>query len=200
MAEETEEKNQKNSDEKPVDLLVRTLKTRRVLLSEDVNSKSARKIIDQLFLLEQDDPDSPIYFFINSPGGEVTSGMAIYDVMEFLKPKIYTIGCGLVASIAAIIHLQPEKDARLSLPNAEFLLHQPLGGMQGSASDLEIHANHILRTRTQLNDLISNKSGQSLDEVEKSTKRDFWMTARQALEWGLVGNIIARAEDLPGKE
>jgi len=194
MAEEEVETKEKDRSE---DLLVKSLKTRKVLLSEDVNSKSARKVIDHLFLLEQDDPDAPIYFFINSPGGEVTSGMAIYDVMEFLKPKIYTIGCGLVASIAAIIHLQPEKDARLSLPNAEFLLHQPLGGMQGSASDLEIHANHILRTRTHLNDLISKKSGQPLGEVEKSTKRDFWMNATQALEWGLVGNIISKAGDLP---
>ena len=194
MAEEEKMNEDKN---RPDDLMMKSLKTRRILLSEDVNSKSARRVIDHLFLLEQDDPDAPIYFFINSPGGEVTSGMAIYDVMEFLKPKIYTIGCGLVASIAAIIHLQPEKDARLSLPNAEFLLHQPLGGMQGSASDLEIHANHILRTRTQLNHLISTKSGKDLSEVEKSTKRDFWMTASQALEWGLVGNIISKSGDLP---
>ena len=103
MAEDKQEKENGKKD----DLLIHTLKTRRILLSEDVNSKSARRVIDTLFLLEQDDPDAPIYFFINSPGGEVTSGMAIYDVMEFLKPKIYTIGCGLVASIAAIIHLQP---------------------------------------------------------------------------------------------
>lgn len=194
MAEEEKINEDKNKTD---DLMMKSLKTRRILLSEDVNSKSARRVIDHLFLLEQDNPDAPIYFFINSPGGEVTSGMAIYDVMEFLKPKIYTIGCGLVASIAAIIHLQPEKEARLSLPNAEFLLHQPLGGMQGSASDLEIHANHILRTRAQLNHLIATKSGKDLSEVEKSTKRDFWMTASQAYEWGLVGSIISKSDDLP---
>ena len=150
-----------------------------------------------LFLLEADDEKKPIYLFINSPGGEVNSGLAIYDVMGFVKPNVVTIGCGLVASIAAIIYLQPEQKHRLSLPNSEYLLHQPLGGAQGSASDLEIHAKQILKTRSELNQLISDKSGKPLTEVEKSTKRDFWMDARQSQDWGLVGKIITSASELP---
>tara|TARA_Y100000589_G_C27167119_1_gene635190 strand:+ start:824 stop:1411 length:588 start_codon:yes stop_codon:yes gene_type:complete len=192
--------NEENKQEKEdLSLLEKSLKSRRILLSEDVNSKSAKKIIDRLFLLETENPDKPIYFFINSPGGEVNSGLAIYDVMEFIKCPVYTIGCGLVASIAAIIHLQPQKEMRLSLPHAEYLLHQPLGQMQGSASELEIHAKQILKTRAELNLLISDKTGHKLDVVAENTKRDFWMDAQESMEWGLVGKIVRSSSDLPEK-
>ena len=194
MMSENEVSKQENED---LSLLEKSLKSRRILLSEDVNSKSAKKIIDRLFLLETENSDKPIYFFINSPGGEVNSGLAIYDVMEFIKCPVYTIGCGLVASIAAIIHLQPQKEMRLSLPHAEYLLHQPLGQMQGSASELEIHAKQILKTRAELNSLISDKTGHKLDIVAENTKRDFWMDARESLEWGLVGKIVRSSSELP---
>lgn len=184
-------------EQEQMSLLEKSLKSRRIFLSEDVNSKSAKKIIDLLFLLETEDPNKPVYFFINSPGGEVNSGLAIYDVMEFIACPVYTIGCGLVASIAAIIHLQPKKEMRLSLPHAEYLLHQPLGQMQGSASELEIHAKQILKTRAELNLLISDKTGHKLDVVSENTKRDFWMDAQESLEWGLVGKIIRSSADLP---
>jgi len=193
MCEETENKDEAQSP----GILERTLRTRKILLSEDVTAKSAKRIIEMLFLLDDDSADRPIYFFINSPGGEVTSGLAIYDIMEFIRPQIYTIGSGLVASIASIIYLQPDKKQRLSLPNAEYLLHQPLGGMQGTASDLEIHANHIIKTRSHLNKLIADKSGQSLSEVERSTKRDLWMSSSQSMEWGLVGKLLSSSAELP---
>jgi len=188
----------KKQEQDQMSFLEKSLKSRRIFLSEDVNSKSAKKIIDLLFLLESEDPNKPVYFFINSPGGEVNSGLAIYDVMEFISCPVYTIGCGLVASIAAIIHLQPQKDMRLSLPHAEYLLHQPLGQMQGSASELEIHAKQILKTRAELNQLISDKSGQKLDVVAENTKRDFWMDAQESAKWGLVGTIIRSSKELPG--
>lgn len=173
-------------------IMERMLKSRRILLSEPVDMKTAQKIIEYLFVLEQDDPEKPIYLFINSPGGEVNSGLAIYDVMQFIKPKIYTIGCGLVASIAAIIFLQPEKKYRISLPSTEFLLHQPsVGGIQGSASDLEIHANQILKMRTFLNRIISDKTAQGMESVEKHTRRDFWMNAKEACDYGMVSKIIS---------
>jgi len=181
-----------------VDLLEKSLKSRRIFLSEDINMKSAKRVIDHLFLLEQDNPDKPIYMFINSPGGEVNSGLAIYDVMEFIKPNVYTIACGLVASIASIIYIQPPKDRRFSLRFAEFLLHQPMiGGMQGSASELEIHARQILKTRKQLNALIAEKTGQDLAVVEKNTNRDFWMNVEESIQYGLVGKMITKVEDLP---
>jgi ATP-dependent Clp protease, protease subunit len=188
---------EKQEENQSLGVLERTLRTRRILLSEEVTSKSAKRIIEMLFLLDDDSAELPIYFFINSPGGEVNSGLAIYDIMEFIRPQVYTIGSGLVASIASIIYLQPKKEYRLSLPNAEYLLHQPLGGMQGTASDLEIHANQILKTRSHLNQLIADKSGQSLAQVELSTKRDFWMSASQSMEWGLVGKLMSSSSELP---
>jgi ATP-dependent Clp protease protease subunit len=177
-------------------LMEKLLKSRRILLSEEVNMETSQKIIDKLFLLEQDDSEKPIYLFINSPGGEVCSGLAIYDAMEFIKPKVITVACGLVASIASIIYLQPEKESRLSLPHAEFLLHQPLGGVKGSASELEIHANHILKTRSRLNLLIADKTGQDLKKVEENTRRDFWMDAEEAVNYGLAKCIIKNASEL----
>ncbi len=185
-------------EKKGFDLVEKSLKTRKILLSEDVSMKTAKRIIDLLFLLEQEDPEKPIYMFINSPGGEVNSGLAIYDVMQFIQPRVYTIGCGLVASIAAIIYLQPEKKYRFSLPSTEFLLHQPMvGGMQGSASELEIHAKQILKARSYLNNLIATKTGQSLSVVEKNTNRDFWMNVEESLEYGLVGKAISTYKELP---
>jgi len=196
----SEENTQSENKNQPIDLLEKSLKSRRIFLSEDINMKSAKKVIDHLFLLEQDDKDKPIYLFINSPGGEVNSGLAIYDVMNFIKPEIYTIACGLVASIASIIYIQPPKERRFSLQFAEFLLHQPMiGGMQGSASELEIHAKQILKTRKQLNALIAEKTGQDLVKVEKNTNRDFWMDVQESIDYGLVGKLIRTAEELPTK-
>ncbi|PCJ21073.1 MAG: ATP-dependent Clp protease proteolytic subunit [Candidatus Cloacimonadota bacterium] len=188
---------EKNKEEEKTDILGLTLKSRKIFLSEDVNSKSAKKIVDTLFLLEQDDPDKPIFLFINSPGGEVNSGLAIYDVMEFIKPTVYTIGCGMVASIAAIIYLQPEVKNRFSLAHSEYLLHQPLGGMQGTASEIEIHAAQIIKTKAELNQLISDKTGKSLEDVKKDTNRDFWLDAKEAKDYGMVDKIISSYSELP---
>lgn len=190
---------EKNKEEEKSDILSLTLKSRKIFLSEDVNSKSAKKIIDTLFLLEQDNPDKPIYLFINSPGGEVNSGLAIYDVMEFIKPTVYTIGCGMVASIAAIIFLQPKAENRFSLKHSEYLLHQPLGGMQGTASEIEIHAAQIIKTKAELNQLISDKTNKSLEDVKKDTNRDFWLDAAQATDYGMVSKTISSYSELPSE-
>ncbi|MCJ8346717.1 ATP-dependent Clp protease proteolytic subunit [bacterium] len=190
---------EKNKEEEKTDITALTLKARKIFLSEDVNSKSAKKVIDTLFLLEQDNPDKPIYLFINSPGGEVNSGLAIYDVMEFIKPTVYTIGCGMVASIAAIIFLQPEEKNRFSLAHSEYLLHQPLGGMQGTASEIEIHATQIIKTKAELNQLISDKTKKSLEDVKKDTNRDFWLDAKEATAYGMVNKVISSYSELPSE-
>ncbi|BBH53163.1 ATP-dependent Clp protease proteolytic subunit [Fluviispira sanaruensis] len=165
---------------------------RLIVLSEAITSKSAKKIIEQLLALEAEDPAKDIWIFLNSPGGEVNSGFGIYDTIRFIRPEVKIIVTGLAASIATVILLAAETKHRYSLPNARLLIHQPLigGNIQGQASDIEIHAKEILRTREKIAELYNKETKQPLDRVRKDIERDYWMTAQEAQEYGLVNRII----------
>lgn len=176
-------------------LLVKMLKTRTILLSGGVNMEMAKKTINQLLLLE-DMGDDPIRIFIDSPGGEVYAGYAIFDMIRFIKPPVWTIGMGLVASAAAIILLASPKERRVGLPNSHYLIHQPLSGVRGVATDIEIHAKELDKLRGKINRLISEETGVSAEQVEKDTDRDYWMSAEEALKYGLVSRIITRRDEL----
>ncbi|MBL6975283.1 MAG: ATP-dependent Clp protease proteolytic subunit [Deltaproteobacteria bacterium] len=170
----------------------RMLKSRTVLLSSDVSPSSARRVIEQLLVLEADDPDKPITLVVNSPGGDVHSGFAIYDVIRFIRPEVRIVCSGLAASIATVVLLAADKKNRLALPNCRLLLHQPLfhGEVFGPASDLEITANEIIKTKEHINVLIARETGQSLEKVIKDTERDFWLSAEEARDYGLVSRVV----------
>jgi ATP-dependent Clp protease protease subunit len=188
MAEESEEKQQ--------DLyFLKVLKTRSIFLAGEVNKVLAEKIVKQLILLEADG-DDPIKVFIDSPGGDADAGFAIFDMIRFIKPQVYTIGMGLVASAAAIILLAGEKDLRVGLPNSHYLIHQPLSGMRGVATEIEIHAKELDRIRGKINKLIAEKTGQPLEKVAKDTDRDYWMNAEEAQGYGLISHIITKKDEL----
>jgi len=174
------------------------LKSRTVLLSAEVSPTTARRVIEQLLVLEAEDPEKPVTLLINSPGGEVHSGFAIFDVIRFVRPRVRTVCVGLTASIATIILLAAKKEDRLALPNARLLIHQPLfqGEVFGPASDLEITAQEILRTKRRIVELIAAETGQSVERVEQDTERDHWFSAQEAQEYGLVSRVIASRGDL----
>lgn len=175
-------------------LLNKMLKTRTILLSGEVNKDLAEKTIRQLLLLE-DMGDEPIRVFIDSPGGDVDAGYAIFDMIRFVKPEVYTLGMGLVASAGALILLAAPKERRLGLPNSHYLIHQPLSGIRGVATDIEIHARELEKLRVKINQLIAEETGVKLKQVEKDTDRDFWMSATEAQEYGLISRIVvSRAE------
>jgi ATP-dependent Clp protease, protease subunit len=176
-------------------LFQRMLKTRTLLLSGEVNKPLAERLVRQLILLE-DQSDDPIKLFIDSPGGDVDAGFAIFDMMRFIKPDIYTIGMGLVASAAAIILLAVPKERRLALPNSHYLIHQPLSGIRGVATEIEIHAKELEKLNVKINKLISEETGTDIEKVEKDTDRDYWMNAEEAMEYGLVSRIIANKLEL----
>ncbi len=178
-------------------LTERMLRNRTILLSSEVSPATARRVIEQILVLEADDPERPITFLVNSPGGDVHSGFAIYDCIRFVRPRVRVVCTGLTASIATVILLGAERDDRLSLPNTRFLIHQPLFHTEifGPASDLEITANEILRTKDRINRLIAQETGQSLERVERDTMRDFWMSAEEAVQYGLVTRIISRRDE-----
>jgi ATP-dependent Clp protease protease subunit len=190
--EEQEEKKEESS------ISDKMLKTRTILISEAVTSKSASKFINNLLLLEQDDPEKEITILINSPGGEIYSGLAMYDMMAFISCPIKTVVVGLAASMGSILLLAGDKDKRYALPNSKVLIHQPLlsGVYQGRATELEIQANEMLKLRTHLNGIIADKTGQSLDKVEKDTERDNWLDAKESLEYNLVSKIITSKKDM----
>ncbi|RKX77558.1 MAG: ATP-dependent Clp protease proteolytic subunit [Spirochaetes bacterium] len=171
------------------------LKTRNILLSGEINKALAERIIRQLLLME-DAGDEPVRVFIDSPGGDADAGFAIFDMMRFVKPEIYTIGTGLVASAAAIILLASPKQRRLSLPNAHFLIHQPLSGIRGVATEIEIHAREIEKMRLKINNLISQETGTPLEKVEQDTDRDFWMNSEEAKEYGLISRVVKKREEI----
>lgn len=177
------------------DLLSRLLKTRTIMVTDEVSKKMAQQIMTQLILLETENNDD-IKVFINSPGGDADAGFAIYDMMRFVKPKIIAICTGVVASAAVIILLGAQKVNRYSMPNARILIHQPSTGIHGTASDIQIEANEILKCREKINRLISLETGQGIGKVESDTKRNFWMSAEEALKYGLVNKIILTGEDL----
>jgi ATP-dependent Clp protease protease subunit len=176
-------------------LIQRMLKTRTILVSGEINKPLAERVVRQLLLLEEQS-DEPIKAFIDSPGGDADAGYAIFDMMRFVKPEVHTIGMGLVASAGAIILLAATKENRIGLPNSHYLIHQPLSGMRGVATDIEIHAREIEKMRARINKLISEETGQPMEKVEKDTDRDFWMGADEAKEYGLISTIATSRTEL----
>lgn len=176
--------------ERAYDIYSRLLKDRIVFLGTEINDDVANLITAQFLFLESEDPEKEINFYINSPGGSVTAGMAIYDTMEFIRPPVSTLCLGQAASMAAIMLLAGAKGRRYALPHSRIILHQPLGGMQGQASDLEIHAKEILHAREEINNIIMKHTGQNLRKIEKDTDRDYFMSPDQAVEYGLIDEVI----------
>jgi ATP-dependent Clp protease protease subunit len=193
VEEEDEKEDAKQETHDP--LIARMLKTRTIMLSGEINKDLAEKTIRQLILLE-DMGEEPIRIFIDSPGGDADAGYAIFDMIRFVKPKVWTIGMGLVASAAAIIQLASPREFRIGLPNSHYLIHQPLSGIRGVATDIEIHARELEKLRAKINKLISDETGIPFEQVEKDTDRDFWMNAEEAVKYGLISRIVARREDL----
>jgi ATP-dependent Clp protease protease subunit len=176
--------------ERSYDIYSRLLKDRIVFLGTEVNDDVANLITAQFLFLESEDPEKEINFYINSPGGSVTAGMAIYDTMEFIRPPVSTLCLGQAGSMGAILLLAGAKGRRYALPHSRIILHQPLGGMQGQASDLEIHAKEILHAREDINNIIMKHTGQNLRKIEKDTDRDYFMSPQQAVEYGLIDEVI----------
>nr|MBL8454542.1 ATP-dependent Clp endopeptidase proteolytic subunit ClpP [Zoogloeaceae bacterium] len=186
---------QSGRGERAYDIYSRLLKERVVFLVGPVNDVTANLIVAQLLFLESENPDKDVHFYINSPGGSVTAGMAIYDTMQFIKPNVSTLCIGQAASMGAFLLAAGEKGKRFCLPNSRVMIHQPLGGFQGQASDIEIHAREILSIRARLNEMLSKHTGQPIERIEKDTDRDNFMGAAEAVEYGLVDKVLtSRAE------
>ncbi|MDR0930351.1 MAG: ATP-dependent Clp endopeptidase proteolytic subunit ClpP [Clostridiales bacterium] len=183
---------QTNRGERSFDIYSRLLKDRIIILSEEVNDVTASLIVAQMLFLEGEDPERDISFYINSPGGSVTSGFAIYDTMQYVKCDVSTICLGMAASMGAFLLAAGAKGKRYILPNAEVMIHQPLGGTRGQATDIKIHTEWLLQTKGNLNKILSERTGQPLDVIERDTERDNFMTAAAAVEYGLVDKIIER--------
>ncbi|MBR5319615.1 MAG: ATP-dependent Clp endopeptidase proteolytic subunit ClpP [Peptococcaceae bacterium] len=183
---------QTNRGERSYDIYSRLLKDRIILLGDEVNNATANAIIAQLLFLEADDPDKDIFLYINSPGGSVSAGMAIYDTMNFIKPDVSTVCLGMAASMGAFLLAAGAKGKRFALPNSEIMIHQPMGGASGQATDIAIHAEHILRTRENLNKILAERTGQSLEQIRQDTERDNFMTAEQAKAYGLVDEVMSK--------
>ena len=183
---------QTSRGERSYDIYSRLLKDRIIMLSEEVNQATASLIVAQMLFLEAEDPDADIQFYINSPGGSVTDGMAIYDTMQFVKCDVSTICIGMAASMGAFLLAAGTKGKRIALPNSEIMIHQPLGGAKGQATDIKIQADLILRTRDNLNRILAQNTGRSVEEIARDTERDNFMTAKQALEYGLIDKIFER--------
>ena len=181
---------QTSRGERSYDIFSRLLNDRIVFLSEEVNDTTASLVVAQLLYLEAQDPDKDIQFYINSPGGSVTAGFAIYDTMQYLKADVSTICIGLAASMGAFLLSSGAKGKRISLPNAEIMIHQPSGGYRGQATDIAIHAENILRTKDRLNKILAENTGKSLDDIHNASERDNFMTADEAKEFGLIDNVI----------
>ncbi len=183
---------QTSRGERSYDIYSRLLNDRIIMLSEDVNDTTASLIVAQLLFLESQDPDKDIQLYINSPGGSVTSGLAIYDTMQYIKPDVSTICIGMAASMGAFLLSSGARGKRYALPNAEIMIHQPSGGSKGQATDIQIQAEHILRTKARLNRILAENSGQPLERVTADCERDYFMTADEAKEYGLIDTIITR--------
>lgn len=186
---------QTSKGERSYDIFSRLLKDRIIYLGEDVNPTTSSLIVAQMLFLESEDPDKEIYFYINSPGGSITDGMAIVDTMNYIKCPVETVCVGLAASMGAVLLTAGEKGKRFAMPNSEIMIHQPLiggGGLQGQATEIKIHADHLVRTREKLNKFLSERTGKPLDVIEKDTERDNYMTAEEALEYGLIDGIMTK--------
>ncbi len=193
-----ENESKENGKDQPP-LLDKMLKTRTILIAGEINKELAERVIRQLLILEQEG-DDPIRVFIDSPGGDADAGYGIFDTIRFIQPEIWTVGVGLVASAGALILLAAEKEKRVAFPNSHYLIHQPLSGIRGVATDIEIHAREIEKMRTRINELISRETGKDLAQVEKDTDRDYWMSAQEAVDYGLVHRIVTRRSDLKAKK
>ena len=185
---------QSGRGERAYDIYSRLLKERVVFLVGPINDMSANLIVAQLLFLESENPDKDISLYINSPGGSVSAGLAIYDTMQFIKPAVSTLCIGMAASMGAFLLAAGEKDKRFALPNSRVMIHQPLGGVQGQASDIEIHAREILALRDKLNKILSERTGQTLETIARDTDRDNFMTAEDALKYGLIDRVISKRE------
>ncbi len=183
---------QTNRGERSYDIFSRLLNDRIVFLSDEVNDTTASLVVAQMLFLEAQDPDKEISFYINSPGGSVTAGMAIYDTMQFIKCDVSTICIGMAASMGAFLLSSGTKGKRFALPHSEIMIHQPLGGARGQATDIQIQAEQILRVKRTLNEILAENTGKSIKVIEKDTDRDNYMTAKEALEYGLIDKIIAK--------
>lgn len=184
---------QTSKGERSYDIFSRLLKDRIIYLGEDVNPTTSSLIVAQMLFLESEDPDKEIYFYINSPGGSITDGMAIVDTMNYIKCPVSTVCVGLAASMGAVLLSAGEKGKRFAMPNSEILIHQPLiggNGISGQATEIKIHADHMVRTREKLNRFLSERTGKSIEQIEKDTERDNYMTAQEALEYGLIDGIM----------
>ncbi len=194
MEEEDDDKKERK-EEGGHDFSEKMMETRTIILSGEIDKDLAEKVVTQLLLLESAG-DEPIKVFIDSPGGDVDAGFAIFDMMRFVKPDVYTIGMGLVASAGALILLAASREHRLAFPNSHYLIHQPLSGIRGVATEIEIHAKELEKLRIRLNQLISEETGQKIERVGKDTDRDYWMNAEESVEYGLVSKIITKRDDL----
>ncbi|MBQ7038042.1 MAG: ATP-dependent Clp endopeptidase proteolytic subunit ClpP [Clostridia bacterium] len=183
---------QTSRGERSYDIFSRLLNDRIIMLSDEVNDATASLVVAQLLYLEGQDPDKDIHLYINSPGGSISAGMAIYDTMQFIKCDVSTICIGMAASMGSFLLAAGAKGKRLALPNSEIMIHQPLGGAKGQASDIKIQAEHILFIRNRMNTLLSEMTGQPLDVIEKDTDRDNWMTAEDAVKYGLIDKVIEK--------
>lgn len=181
--------------ERAYDIYSRLLSDRIIMLTDEVNDTTASLVVAQMLFLEAQDPDKDIFLYINSPGGSVSAGFAIYDAMNYIKCDVCTICMGMAASMGAFLLSGGAKGKRMALPNSEIMIHQPLGGAQGQASDIKIHADHILRTRAKLNRLLSEHTGKPLDEIERDTERDNFLSAEDAVAYGLIDKVITKKEN-----
>jgi len=186
---------QTSRGERSYDIFSRLLKDRIIYLGEDVNPTTSSLIVAQMLFLESEDPDKEIFFYINSPGGSITDGMAIVDTMNYIKCPVTTVCVGLAASMGAVLLAAGEKGKRFAMPNSEVMIHQPLiggGGLQGQATEIKIHADHLVKTREKLNKFLSERTGKPLEQIERDTERDNYMTAEEALEYGLIDGIMSK--------
>ena len=178
--------------ERSYDIFSRLLKDRIIMLSGEVNDDTANLVVAQLLFLESEDPDKDIYLYINSPGGSITSGMAIYDTMQYIKPDVNTICIGMAASMGAFLLSCGAKGKRFALPNSEIMIHQPLGGFKGQATDIDIHAKRILKIKDTLNTILSENTNQPLEKIKNDVERDYFMDAAEAKEYGLLDEVITK--------
>lgn len=183
---------QSGRGERAYDIYSRLLRERIVFLVGPVNDAVANLVVAQLLFLESENPDKEIFLYINSPGGSVSAGMSIYDTMQFIKPEVSTLCMGMAASMGAFLLAAGAKGKRLALPNSKIMIHQPLGGAQGQATDIEIHAREILKTREQLNRILAERTGQSLEKIQADTERDYFMSASEAATYGLIDQVIEK--------
>ena len=190
---------QSSRGERAYDIYSRLLKDRIIMLSGPIDDNVANSVIAQLLFLDAQDPEKDIFIYINSPGGSVTAGFAIYDTMNFIKADVQTIAMGMAASMGSFLLAAGAKGKRFALPNAEIMIHQPLGGAQGQATEIEIAARHILKTRERLNRILSDRTGQPIEVIERDTDRDNYMSAQDAKEYGLIDEVMENNTELPNK-